>query len=182
MADYTTQHRNKLSDPTRITKQKLERGMVVKVRYKKRDGEANDYYVFVLQPKYKGYFHCLDLKHITVPQLLKLAGEFTEMMSVTPNIKKLDLSKLNLDVSSKKFYLNEIRNKKLKVGYRTFVEKNVTNVMVYNYDYGIFDKVPSAAERRLKEREAELKIQEKENRQREIKQQEQSDRATENNQ
>ena len=54
--------------------------------------------------------------------------------------------------------------------------------MVYNYDYGIFDKVPSAAERRLKEREAELKIQEKENRQREIKQQEQSDRATENNQ
>ena len=38
------------------------------------------------------------------------------------------------------------------------------------------------AERRLKEREAELKIQEKENRQREIKQQEQSDRTTENNQ
>ena len=67
------------------------------------------------------------------------------------------------------------------MGYRTFVEKNVTNVMVYNYDYGIFDKVPSA-ERRLKEREAELKIQEKENRQREIKQQEQSDRTTENNQ
>ena len=48
--------------------------------------------------------------------------------------------------------------------------------MVYNYDYGIFDKVPSAAERRLKEREAELKVQEQKDRVREQKQQEQSDR------
>jgi hypothetical protein len=60
----------------------------------------------------------------------------------------LDLTKLNLDVNSKQFYLSEIRNKKLKNGYRTLVEKNISTVMVYNYDYGIFDKVATEAERR----------------------------------
>jgi len=135
-------------DPTRITKQQLERGMVAKIRYKKVDGDARDYYVFILQPKFKTYFHCLDLKHIAPPQMVKMASGLQEVVSKTPKVKKLDLTKLNLDVSSKQFYLNEIRNKKLKVGYRTLIEKNITSVMVYNYDYGIFDKVASEAERR----------------------------------
>ena len=71
MPDYTTMHRNRMADATRITKQKLERGMVAKIRYKKVDGEARDYYVFVLQPNFKKYFHCLDLKHIAPPQMVK---------------------------------------------------------------------------------------------------------------
>jgi hypothetical protein len=148
MPDYTTMHRNRLSDATRITKQKLERGMVAKIRYKKVDGEARDYYVFVLQPNFKTYFHCLDLKHIAPPQMVKMASGLREVISQTPKVKKLDLTKLNLDVSSKQFYLNEIRNKKLKVGYRTLIEKNITSIMVYNYDYGIFDQIASEAERR----------------------------------
>ena len=151
MADYTRQHRNRMADPTRITKQKLEMGQVAKIRYKKVDGDARDFYVFVLQPKFKNYFHCLDLKHIHPTQFFRLASEFKEVMSLTPNVKKLDLTKLNLDVSSKKFYLNEIRNKKLKVGYRTLVHKNISTIQVYNYDYGIFDQIPTQAERRQEE-------------------------------
>ena len=42
-----------MADATRITKAKLERGMVAKIRYKKVDGDARDYYVFVLQPNSK---------------------------------------------------------------------------------------------------------------------------------
>jgi len=150
MPDYTTMHRNRMADATRISKSKLERGMVAKIRYKKVSGEARDYYVFVLQPKFKTYFHCLDLKHIAPPQMVKLAEDLNEVISQTPKVKKLDLTKLNLDVSSKQFYLNEIKNKKLKTGYRTFIEKNISTVMVYNYDYGVFDKVATEAERRQK--------------------------------
>jgi len=148
MPDYTTMHRNRMADATRISKSKLERGMVAKIRYKKVSGEARDYYVFVLQPKFKTYFHCLDLKDIAPPQMVKLAEDLNEVISITPKVKKLDLTKLNLDVSSKQFYLNEIRNKKLKKGYRTLIEKNISTVMVYNYDYGVFDKVDTEASRR----------------------------------
>jgi hypothetical protein len=151
MPDYTTMHRNRMADATRISKSKLERGMVAKIRYKKVDGTAGDYYVFVLQPNYKKYFHCLDLKHIAPPQMVKLAEDLNEVISQTPKVKKLDLTKLNLDVTSKQFYLNEIKNKKLKTGYRTFVEKNISTVMVYNYDYGVFDRVATEAERRQRD-------------------------------
>jgi len=151
MPDYTTMHRNRMADPTRISKSKLERGQVAKIRYKKVDGSARDYYVFVLQPKFKTYFHCLDLKHIAPPQMVKLAEDLNEVISITPKVKKLDLTKLNLDVNSKQFYLNEIRNKKLKNGYRTLIEKNISTVMVYNYDYGVFDKIATEAERRQQE-------------------------------
>jgi hypothetical protein len=151
MPDYSTMHRNRIADAVRIPKSKLERGMVAKIRYKKVSGEARDYYVFVLQPKFKGYFHCLDLKHIAPPQMVKLAEDLNEVLSITSKVKKLDLTKLNLDASSKKFYLNEIRNKKLKNGYRTLIEKNISTVMVYNYDYGIFDKVDTEANRRQRE-------------------------------
>jgi hypothetical protein len=148
MPDYTTMHRNRMADPTRISKSKLEKGMVAKIRYRKVDGKARDYYVFVLQPKFKTYFHCLDLKDIAPPQMVKMAEDLDEVISSTSKVKKLDLTKLNLDVNSKQFYLSEIRNKKLKNGYRTLVEKNISTVMVYNYDYGIFDKVATEAERR----------------------------------
>ena len=151
MPDYNTMHRNRIADAVRIPKNKLERGMVAKIRYKKVSGDARDYYVFVLQPKFKGYFHCLDLKHIAPPQMVKLAEDLNEVLSITPKVKKLDLTKLNLDVNSKKFYLNEIRNKKLKNGYRTLIEKNISTVMVYNYDYGVFDKVDTEANRRQRE-------------------------------
>ena len=154
MADYTSQHRNRLADPTRITKAKLEMGQVAKIRYKKVSGEARDYFVFVLNPNFKQYFHCLDLKYIHPSSFFRLAGNFNEVISTTPRVKKLDLTKLNLDVNAKNFYLNEIRNNKqlkLKDGYRTLIYKNISSIMVYNYDYGIFDKVDTEANRRQRE-------------------------------
>lgn len=154
MPDYTTQHRNRMTDPIRITKGKLEMGQVAKIRYKKVSGEGRDYFVFVLNTNFKGYFHCLDLKHIHPSSFFRLADNFNEIISTTPNVKKLDLTKLNLDVNAKNFYLNEIKKNqrlKLKDGYRTLLAKNISTIIVYNYDYGIFDRVDSAAERRQDE-------------------------------
>ena len=154
MADYTSQHRNRLADPTRISKAKLEMGQVAKIRYKKVNGDARDYFVFVLNPNFKQYFHCLDLKYIHPSSFFRLAENFNEVISTTPRVKKLDLTKLNLDVNAKNFYLTEIRNNKrlkLKDGYRTLVYKNVSSITVYNYNYGIFDKVPTESKRRQDE-------------------------------
>ncbi len=149
--DYTSRHRSNLADPTRLSKSKLERGMVAKIRYKKVDGKSRDYYVFILQPNFKAYFHCLDLKHVPPPQMIKLAEDLVEVQSKTPRIKKLDLTKLQLDESSKQFYLGKIRAKGLQPGHRTLVEKNVTSVTVYNYDYGVFDVISPKAVRRREE-------------------------------
>ena len=51
MANYYTTHITRTSDPKTVTKNKLERGMVVKMRYKKADGVKN-YVVLILQPDF----------------------------------------------------------------------------------------------------------------------------------
>ena len=151
MPDYTSRHRSNMTDPTRVSKSKLERGMVAKIRYKKRDNTQRDMFVFILQPNFKLYFHCLDLKDCAPQNFIKLAEDLDEVFSTTKGIKKLDLTKLRIEENSKQFYTGVIRNKKLQVGYRTLVEKNVGSVMVYNYDYGNYDKVPPATVRRQQE-------------------------------
>jgi hypothetical protein len=147
MPDYTTNHRSKMSDPTRITKNQLERGQVAKLRYKKTDGTQGDYYVFVLQPLFKGYLHCLNLAHIPPLQMVKLAEDLDEQLSTSTKVKKLDITKLQLTEGSRGFYIKSIRHKKLQEGYRTLIAKNVGSILVYNYDYGVFDKIATRAER-----------------------------------
>ena len=151
MPDFTSRHRSKLTDPTRVSKTKLERGMVAKIRYKKRDNSQRDMFVFILQPKFKNYFHCLDLKDCAPDKFTKLAEDLNEVTSTTRQIKKLDLSKLRVEVNSKQFYTSKLKNKDLQNGYRTLVEKNVGQITIYNYDYGVFDKVASRSERRQQE-------------------------------
>ena len=151
MPDFTSRHRSKLTDPTRVSKTKLERGMVAKIRYKKRDNSQRDMFVFILQPKFKNYFYCLDLKDCAPDKFTKLAEDLNEVTSTTRQIKKLDLSKLRVEVNSKQFYTSKLKNKDLQNGYRTLVEKNVGQITIYNYDYGVFDKVASRSERRQQE-------------------------------
>ncbi len=150
-SDYTSRHRSNMKDPTKLNKSKLERGMVAKIRYRKKDGVQRDYFVFVLQPDFKMRFHCLDLKHCKPQDFKELAEDLDEVFSTTKGIRKLDLTKLRIEEASKAFYSGVIKNKKLQVGYRTLVEKNVTSVIVYNYDYGNFDLIEPAAKRRQQE-------------------------------
>ena len=151
MPDYTSRHRSNMTDPTRVSKSKLERGMVAKIRYKKRDKSQRDMFVFILQPNFKLYFHCLDLKDCAPDKFIKLAEDLNEVTSNTPNIRKLDLSKLRVEVNSKQFYTSKLKNKDLQNGYRTLVEKNVGQVTVYNYDFGVYDKIPPRSTRRQQE-------------------------------
>ena len=151
MPDYTSRHRSNMTDPTRVSNSKLERGMVAKIRYKKRDNTQRDMFVFILQPNFKNYFHCLDLKDCAPDKFIKLAEDLNEVTSNTPKIRKLDLSKLRVEVNSKQFYTAKLKNKDLQNGYRTLVEKNVGQVTVYNYDFGVYDKIPPRSTRRQQE-------------------------------
>ena len=151
MPDYTSRHRSNMTDPTRLSKSKLERGMVAKIRYKKRDNTQRDMFVFILQPNFKLYFHCLDLKDCAPDKFIKLAEDLDEVTSNTPKIRKLDLSKLRVEVNSKQFYTSKLKNKDLQNGYRTLVEKNVGQVTVYNYDFGVYDKISPRSKRRQQE-------------------------------
>lgn len=154
-ADFTKQHISKITDPVILPKNKLERGMVAKVKYQKVNGDTGVYYTFVLQPDYKHYYHCIDLKHIHPTIFKKLAEEHDEIIATSAKIKKLDLTKLQLLESSKSIYLREIRNKKLDVGYRTFLLKNIKQVTVYNYNYGVYDKIAKSAIREADARESD---------------------------
>ena len=151
MPDYTSRHRSNMTDPTRVSKSKLERGMVAKIRYKKRDNTQRDMFVFILQPNFKLYFHCLDLKDCAPDKFIKLAEDLDEVTSNTPKIRKLDLSKLRVEVNSKQFYTSKLKNKDLQNGYRTLIEKNVGQITVYNYDFGVYDKIPPRSTRRQQE-------------------------------
>ncbi len=57
------------------------------------------------------------------------------------------MTKLQINESSKQFYMAEIKRKMLSEGYRTFVERNITSIIIYNYKYGKFDRVASEQER-----------------------------------
>jgi len=151
MPDFKNQHRNKMTDPTRLQKSNLERGMVAKIDYTKSTGEKGDYFVFVLQPKFKEYLHCIDLDKVSPIIFSKLAADYPEIMAESTRVRKLDLTKLRIDESSKAFYMGEIRKKKLQDGYRTLIYKNIGQVMVYNYNYGKNDRVASEAKRRQEE-------------------------------
>lgn len=153
MADYYNVHLRKTSDPTLITKQKLERGMVVKIKYKK-EKETKLYLVFVLQPKWpnnsEAKLHGLSMGAIPPMKMLEIAEIYNEVLSESKKIKRLDIAKIQIDEASKTFYTSEIKTEKqLKAGYRTFDLDKIQSIHAVNYNWGKFDKVPSATERRI---------------------------------
>ena len=171
MAGYYNTHLRKTSDPTPITKAKLERGMVIKIKYKKDTG-TKPYLVFVLQPKWPnttdGKLHGLSLDAVSPGKLLEIAEIYNEVMSKSSKVKRLDLAKIQINEAAKVFYTSEIKTEKqLKAAYRTFNLLDIKSIQAVNYDWGKFDKIPSAAERRAKLEEEARERQEQAERNRE---------------
>jgi len=152
MADYYNTHLRKTTDPTVISKEKLERGMVVKLRYKKDSGAAN-YIILILQPKWPnsadGKVHALSLNAIAPGKVQEMGEYYKEVLAESTKVRKLELAKVQITSSSKVFYTDEIKNdKKFKAGYRTFDLKKIVSIKAVNYNWGQYDKIPSVAERK----------------------------------
>ena len=155
MPVYYNTHLRKTSDPTPISKTKMERGMVVKIKYQKRDKSTGLYLVFVLQPKWpnttEGKLHGLSLDAIPPNKIKEISEIYDEVVSQSSKVKKLDLAKIQINEGSKVFYTSEIKTEKqLRAGYRTFNLLDIKSIQAVNYDWGKFDKISSAAERREK--------------------------------
>ena len=146
-------HLRKTSDPTLISKNKLERGMVVKVKYKAQGKTPKLYLILVLQPKWpnstEGKLHGLSLDNIPPQKFLEFAKVYKEVISESSKVKKLDLAKIQITEASKVFYTSEIKTSKpLKSSYRTFNLLDIQSIQSVNYDWGKFDKVAARDERR----------------------------------
>jgi len=154
---FINQHLRRLSDEQPLNKMYLERGMVAKLQYEKVNGELNYYWVLVLEPRFKNYFHCLDLNYLR-PQIFEtLSKEFPEVISESSRVKKLGLAKLEYNEPSKGLYTAKIRNKLLQEGYRTFIWKNIRSAIVYNYKYKPVDMVEPKSVREVNEKTNEQK-------------------------
>lgn len=154
MASYYNTHLRKTSDPTAISKSKLERGMVVKIKYKKKN-ETKLYLVFVLQPKWpnssEGKLHGLSLDVISPMKLREISEIYDEVVSSSSKVRKLDLAKIQISEGSKVFYTSEIKTEKqLRAGYRTFNLLDIKMIQVVNYDWGKYDKIADRDARRKK--------------------------------
>ena len=162
MPGYYNTHLRKTSDPTPITKSKMERGMVVKIKYKK-DTATKLYLVFVLQPKWPnttdGKLHGLSLDAVSPSKLQEISEIYNEVISKSSKVKRLDLAKIQINEASRVFYTSEIKTEKqLKAAYRTFNLLDIKSIQAVNYDWGKYDKIADRDSRRRKmEQEAELR-------------------------
>ena len=167
MGFYNT-HLRKTSDPTPLAKTKMERGMVLKIKYQKRDKSTKLYLVFVLQPKWpnttEGKLHGLSLDVIPPNKLKEISEVYDEVISNSSKVKKLDLAKIQINEGSKVFYTSEIKTEKqLRAGYRTFNLLDVKSIQAVNYDWGKKDKIADRNERRIQmEKQAQLNKEEQE--------------------
>ena len=141
---YLPLHIQNVLQEVAINKTALTKGMIVRMRYKKLDGKSKEYWVLILQPRWKGptdknyLIHALNLDVLPTAELFRLAEETGVIgsRSLWTN-RHLDIDKLKLDMSSRRFYNSNLKNVKiLGSAYRTYLFDNVVSVRVCDYDYG----------------------------------------------
>jgi len=115
VAGYYNTHLRKTSDPTPITKTKMERGMVVKIKYQKKDKSTGLYLVFVLQPKWpnttEGKLHGLSLDAIPPNKVKEISEVYDEVISKSSKVKRLDLAKIQITKLLKYFIHQKLKLK-----------------------------------------------------------------------
>ena len=130
---YLPLHIQNVLQEAAINKTALTKGMIVRMRYKKLDGKSKEYWVLILQPRWKGptdknyLIHALNLDVLPTADLFRLAEETGVIgsRSLLAN-RRLDIDKLQLDMSSRRFYNSNLKNVKiLGSAYRTYLFDNV---------------------------------------------------------
>jgi len=146
--DYYNIHLKKTSDPKTISLNKVERGMVLRMRYKK-ENITKDYLVLVLHSKWEDKMYALSLNSIRPQKFIEIAKGYKEVIAESTRVRKLQLAKLNMvDKTPKAFYASEIKNdKNLREGYRMFNIDKIQSIRAVNYDWGKYDRIKPESER-----------------------------------
>ena len=141
---YLPQHIGNVLQEAAINKTALTKGMIVRMRYKRLDGKSKEYWVLILQPRWRGptdenyLIHALNLDALPIAEFFRLVEETGVIGSKSLwKDRRLDVEKLQLDMSSRRFYNSNLKDAKvLGSAYRTYLFKNVASVRVCDYNFG----------------------------------------------
>jgi len=138
------EHRVRIKSQFQLQKSRLEKGMIVRVRYTpitsgKERGPAVEYMLLILNPMFKKKIHALSLDHFGFIRLNELATE-TGIMYIPSFAKKrkLNLPKLEMKQSSQRFYTSALkRDMGTKWGdsYRTFDQQFFNKIFLVDYKF-----------------------------------------------
>jgi len=131
------EHRTKIQSRLPIQKSYLEKGMIVEARYKPEHDSAKKYMFLILNANHKKMVHALTLENFNSATLNKLASE-TGLAYIKRYQKKrkLDIPKLTMEGSSKKFYYSNLKkdiSSKYNDSYRTLHLANFTSIILVDY-------------------------------------------------
>lgn len=137
------EHRVRVRSQIQMQLSRLEKGMIVKARYNPKIGDtrggAQEYMMVILNPLWQKKVHALTLDSFTHVRLNQLAEDVG--LVYIPSFqkkRKLDIPKLEISVSSQRFYASNLRrdmNTKWGNSYRTFDIKHFNKVFLCDYKF-----------------------------------------------
>ena len=138
MATYLREHQILVNKKLIIPKYQLQKGMIVSGRYVSQEGGSSDYIVLVLQPNYEKKLHGLSLKEVKPNVIKNLANEVGTKLVYGNRFKQLQIPKLQMHVSSYRFYNSKLKNtmeSEFNTSYRTFNLSGFTSLMLLDYNF-----------------------------------------------
>ena len=141
--NYIQQHHRNTIQIIPFPKNAIEKGMVVKLRYRaeSRKKILKEYIILVLNKNFKGKLHALSLEHVKEKTFIDLAEDVGIVYA--KNIiryKKLNIPKLLMGRSSRRFYHQKLKkhmDTKYNDSYRTFTVNNIASLYLIDYDFGL---------------------------------------------
>jgi len=137
------EHRVRVRAQLQIGVSRLEKGMIIKARYNpivnSSRGTAQEYMMLILNPGFQKKVHALSLDNFTHVRLNQLAEDVG--LIYIPSFqkkRKLDIPKLEMNVSSKRFYASNLKkdmNSKWGNSYRTFDTKHFNKLFLCDYKF-----------------------------------------------
>ena len=133
--NFLSEHRAKTLKRIQIAKAQLQKGRLVSVRYTDREGKGSNKLLLILNPRFKGKVHALDLNKFSSKMLNQLARKVGLMEIIKYKARGLRIEKIVMTSSSKAFYGAHVKNK-YKDSYRQyFVEKiGALTLIDYRWD------------------------------------------------
>lgn len=143
MTNFLYQHHKNTIRTININNLWLEKGMIVKMRYRADSHKKilKEYIILILNRNWKQKIHALSLEHIPEKTFIKMGEEFGIVYA--KNIikyKKINIPKLLMELSSHRVYHRKLKpyiKTEYNSSYRTFTLKNVISLQLVDYDFGI---------------------------------------------
>ncbi len=138
------EHRIRINSQVQISKSRIEKGMVLRVRYspitsRNTRDSAREYMILVLNPLWQKKVHALTLDNFSNVRLNQLAEDVG--LVYIPQFqkkRKLNIPKLEMRTSSQRFYASFLKKDmqtKWGASYRTFDIQHFNKMFLVDYKF-----------------------------------------------